>query len=245
MPGRLFDIFPDSDALLSLEPEELAGIVLEFLNSLGHAVANQLLNAHNFSSIETADGYPSDKKREILNALMEAWVWLEREGLLAPRPGSLNEGWVFITRRGRKIQNRQGFQLYHHSNLLPKNLLHPVIAQKVWSEFIRGDYDVAVFQSFKAVEVAVHEASGLAPNIFGVDLMRQAFHKETGPLTDLSLPIGEREACQHLFAGAIGLYKNPQSHRDVSITDPTEAVEMIMLASHLLKIVDARHGVSA
>lgn len=241
MTGRLYDFFPYSNALLSLEPEELAGIVLEFLNSLSPQTADQLLNTHNFSLPDIVDGYPPEKKMEIQKALMEAWSWLDREGLIAIRPGAMGSPWFFITRRGKQVLNREGLEKYRNSNLLPKQLLHPVIAQKVWSMFIRGEYDTAVFQSFKEVEVAVHTSCDFAPNVIGVDLMRQAFHKDTGPLTDMSLTVAEREACLFLFSGAIGLYKNPHSHRNVSI-DSVEAVEMIMLASHLLNIVYTRHG---
>ncbi len=235
---RLYDILPDSDALLALEPEELAGVVLEFLNSLDSSSENHLLNSHNFSLPDTVEGYPPEKKKEILKALMEAWVWLEREDLLAPKPGSFNEGWVFITRRGRQIYDRTGFQSYRHSNLLPKHFLHPIIAQKVWSIFIRGEYETAVFQAFKEVEVAVRDRGGYRPTDYGVNLMRMAFDPDNGPFTDLELPKSEREALSHLFAGAIGWYKNPKSHRTILITDPIKAAEMIIFASHLLKIVD-------
>ena len=69
--------------------------------------------------------------------------------------------------------------------------------------------------------------------------MRKAFDPHNGPLTDTTLPKAEREALAHMFAGAIGSYKSPHSHRSVEI-DAEEAVEMIILASHLLKIVDSR-----
>lgn len=166
-------------------------------------------------------------------------MWLEREGLIAPKPGTQGE-WVFVTRRGRQIVDRAGLESYRRSDLLPRHLLHPVITQKVWSAFIRGEYDTAVFQSFKEVEVAVRVAGGFTASDIGEKLMWKAFDVNSGPLTDQNLPEEERLALQHLFVGAIGSYKNPQSHRNVSITDPTEAVEMILLASHLLRIVEIR-----
>ncbi len=74
--------------------------------------------------------------------------------------------------------------------------------------------------------------------------MRRAFHVDNGPLTDQNRPKTERIATEHLFVGAIGLYKNPHSHRNVSVT-AEEAVEIIMFASHVLRIVDARSSKSS
>jgi hypothetical protein len=57
---------------------------------------------------------------------------------------------------------------------------------------------------------------------------------------DLSHPEPECDALAHLFAGAIGSYKNPHSHRTVNLTDLAEAQEQVMLATHLLRIVEGR-----
>ena len=234
---RLHEIAPDAEVLLSLQPEELAGVVLEYLNSLGPDDCGQL-NRYNFTLTHTVEGYPRELRKSLLEALAEAWWWLEREGLIAPRPGS-DSNWVFITRRGRQLRTAAELLAFNRSNLLPKAMLHPAIAHKVWSTFLRGDYDTAVFQAFKEVEVLVRSAAGLPTESLGTDLMRKAFDASNGPLTDTESPMAERESLAHLFAGAIGSYKNPQSHRTVNI-GPEEAAEIIILASHLLRITEVR-----
>ena len=92
----------------------------------------------------------------------------------------------------------------------------------------------------KAVEVTVREAGTFTAGDLGVDLMRKAFHEDNGPLTDKSVEKSERQARSALFAGAIGSCKNPQSHRDVNLDDPDEVMEIVLLANHLLRIVDSR-----
>lgn len=69
--------------------------------------------------------------------------------------------------------------------------------------------------------------------------MREAFNPKGGPLVDSTLPHGEQDAEAALFAGAIGHGRNPVSHRDVDMT-PVEAAWLILLASHLLSIVEKR-----
>jgi uncharacterized protein (TIGR02391 family) len=235
---------------VALEVEEAGGVLLMHLNSYegaggtSGAVQYGRVNRYNFFlSLRNESGY-SSRQNEVEHVLMEAWGWLESEGFLV-RDGSTNDSF-FLSRRAQQLKSRGDVDAYRKGSLLPKGQLHELIAAKVYPAFLRGEYDTAVFQAFREVEIAVRGAGSFRAEDYGSDLMRDAFRPvnrpekpvaKPGPLTDTTLPVAEQEGMANLFAGAIALYKNPQSHRYVP-TEPIDAAEVIVFASHLLRMVD-------
>ncbi|SHL55545.1 TIGR02391 family protein [Rhodanobacter sp. OK091] len=243
MMQTLTSLIPDVDVLVSLSQEELAGVVLQLAKEhrQNNKIHIQAIASHINGTVGMNNGYPQKRLQEAEIALSEAWNWLTVQGLLIPELGiNGSNGWMLLGRRAEALLVNNGFKSYAQSVNFPKSLLHPAIADEVWIDLARGDLETAVFKSFRAVEIAVRAAGKFEDTDVGTQLMRKAFDKTTGPLTDLQQPEGEREALAHLFAGAIASYKNPHSHRTVTISDTGEAQEMVILASHLLRIVDSR-----
>ncbi len=228
---------PPAEEILEMEPEELAPFILRYLQKQ----PKDNINRYNFSLISDHEIYEklghagAGKYQE---CLMEAWMYLEREGFVAPKPGSQGE-WAFVTRRGQKVVEAQDFDAYRKGHLLPSEGLDPVLIQKARQSFVKGDYDTAVFQAFKEIEVRVRKKAKLANTDIGVPLMRKAFNPTNGILTDKSADAGEQTARMELFAGAIGMYKNPSSHRDITFADPKEAADIIHMANQLLHILES------
>src|SRR5215470_7775064 len=120
----MHDKMPDADDLLALEPEELAGLLLEELIPNPANRPDTLHRTNLLNSGAYVHGYPNERHEDIRNALSEAWSWLEREGLLVHNPRHQGQwGWYMVTRRGMQVRNAVGLQEYRNANLLPKQLL--------------------------------------------------------------------------------------------------------------------------
>jgi uncharacterized protein (TIGR02391 family) len=154
---------------------------------------------------------------------MEAWNWMMNYGLLAPKTGEPCRRLDISYPCVRKAADTSRLRDVRTATLLSPKLLHARIVETAWPTFIRCKYDTAVFEAFKEVEVALRTAGGYDAKVIGVSLMRQAFHLDHGPLTDMSLPEAERQSLSDLFAGAIGSHRNAVSPRTVQIDDTSEA----------------------
>jgi uncharacterized protein (TIGR02391 family) len=173
-----------------------------------------------------------------MQALAEAWSWLEARSLVVHTPGNSSTDARVVTRAGQRAIERGSLDEILAAERIGLSL-HPRLEGKIRPIFLLGDYETAAFKAMKEVEVRVRELAGLPHELIGVTLMRQAFNPAGGPLTDAAHEGGERQARSDLFAGAIGSFKNPTSHRTVTYTDPTEASEVIMLADLLIRILDS------
>jgi uncharacterized protein (TIGR02391 family) len=219
----MMEHFPDEATLLEMEPEELGPFVLRYLigpNGPG------VVSSDNFG-MAVPEG-------PVGLRLMEAWMWLEREGLLAPKPRNVGN-WRFITRAGHAVANAEDYTAFLKAKLYPQHV-DPLLTRTVKPLFMRGDYETAVFRAFKEVEVRVRARAGFGNEVYGRELMVKAFG-DTGPLTDPDDPKSEQAALRELFCGAISSFKNPPSHREVQFNDVHEVVDLICFANQLLRIV--------
>ncbi|MFI5808636.1 TIGR02391 family protein [Streptomyces sp. NPDC051561] len=178
----------------------------------------------------------------LLARLSDAWSWLEAHALLSRVHGQ-SENFRRLSREGRELaKDPQGIARFEARQRL-SGALHPALEGTVRTNYDLGDFETACFAAMKAVEVAVRDAAGLDNSLVGVKLMRAAFlpaqnGKVGGALTDEGAEGGEQDAASALFAGAMGVYKNPASHRTVDFEDPIEAAEIIQFADLLLRRVE-------
>jgi uncharacterized protein (TIGR02391 family) len=116
--------------------------------------------------------------------------------------------------------------------------LHPKIAARSESHFLAGNYDDAIFNAMKAVEEELRQRSKADSSNVGVVLISKAFNPKTPLLSFPANTDAEKEALYALFRGAIGMFKNPISHRFVGHDDPDKTYEIIAFASLLMRIIE-------
>jgi uncharacterized protein (TIGR02391 family) len=217
----------------TVSPEEALQLAVDelALRVLRDAVETETWNTGNWAVMAAGS-----HKGPAGHALSEAWAWLYSNGLVAPdfaKNNSLHA--VFVTRLGHQVA-KEGLGVVKAHQRLALDL-HPLIERKVRRQYLMGEWELACLAAMREVEIRVRQLAGESDSKIGVKLMRDAF-RDSGPLHDSRIDAGESVARMELFAGAIGLFKNPTSHREVVVEDPAEAAEIILLADLLMRILD-------
>ena len=124
-------------------------------------------------------------------------------------------------------------------------MLHPRIVGIAKEEFLDGHYASAANRSFVEVETRLRElfkelkpgvtVPGKVGDLIGALLTENgAYH-----FCDTSTQSGKdyRKGIQSLFEGSMAAYRNPSSHENLALSKEA-AMEQIMLASQLMKVLD-------
>lgn len=104
--------------------------------------------------------------------------------------------------------------------------------------FSSGHYNIAVSQAYKALDKFV-EAKSKIKGKSGRDLMNAAFSPNKPKLTWTDMKtkseINEQEGYHLMFSGVMAAVRNPVTHEFGWVDEPREALDLILIAQHLLR----------
>jgi hypothetical protein len=244
--NSILTLFPTADRFLeALDVERERAVLLrvvEYCNDSMHpwtardVVSNELFDRNGYE-------YSVRNRNEVDKAVGRAWKELENSGLIEePDSDNGKNGFRMPSAKGKAVAAGIDFAAAKVRSRFTRDVFNSSLPDAAWNAFCAGDYDTAVFEALKAVEIAVRK-KGLGKNKItsgdhGVALVKKAFDPAAGPLSDPKADPPRRARRCELFTGALGELRNPKAHNDPVITDPMVAVEEMMVASTLLRIVD-------
>jgi uncharacterized protein (TIGR02391 family) len=192
------------------------------------------------TSIPVGGSGPRQYRDGLKQMVGEAWDMLRGDGYLTADPGQgRNTEFVVLTQRGRDLVARPRSRAIEWARAVAalNHPLHPrLLSIGVDATFKAGRLDAAIRDAFRDIEHCVREMSGIQASS-AVPLMEKAFAANAGPLADRAASNSQQNALQRLFMGAFGCYRNAPNHAYVDY-GPGEAVEIVLLASLLLRELD-------
>ncbi len=117
--------------------------------------------------------------------------------------------------------------------------LQPDLFMKVYQHYKDGDFETAIFKTFKLLEEKVRMKANLPPSDNVARLMSDAFRADGGLLKyPYAKTEGEQNGLRNLMSGAIMFFKSPRSHRTVVTEDPNKVMYILAFSSLLLDLLD-------
>ncbi len=187
---------------------------------------------------------------EMKIALAEGISWGLANGLLYLNFADPNKGALGVTRLATRLVREGKLRSWLPHNGFSREDLHPQIADACWEAVCSGDYDVAIFKAFRALEETAVKSVPACIGKSGRTVFMTAFDDEKGLLVGLHEDIAERRSWRDLFAGAYGAFRNPPAHRSGTKPDAAAVRDELILASLLMRkleqaLISPRHPPTA
>jgi uncharacterized protein (TIGR02391 family) len=246
MPRLLLEIAGSPENLLKMTQDEQAWALLEDMQARLKNPINGMASRNIASGLLTAGAVAANPKLHGLasslnKAGQQAFKLLEKWELADPADGQNGvNGYIVLTEKGKSTSEPVDFERIRLRGLLKEEMLHPLLHGKIYTYFAADDLGTAVFEAFKRVEIEVRAAGGFAEKDSGKALVTKAFGLGSGPLTLPGDDKADCDALMGLFAGSLSRFRNPGAHTNRTYEDVLEAMEELMLASRLLRIIDSR-----
>jgi hypothetical protein len=117
-------------------------------------------------------------------------------------------------------------------------LAHPRIYHAAWKAFELGQYGQAVMLAVKEIEDTISLLVSGNINATGVELVRQAFDQETGPLASLESTALESLGIADILAGFFERYKGVPGNSPFGVA---QTARVLSLASYLMFTLEGIH----
>ncbi|MCA9924783.1 MAG: TIGR02391 family protein [Anaerolineales bacterium] len=164
---------------------------------------------------------------------------LERDGYIMQDSTQSNDVFKVLTERGKQEVEQSLDDMELPTVDIDQLLTRDDLRSLIHDDYLLGDYEIAIFKTFRRLEELVRTKAQQPPTVIGADLMSKAFSPNNGALTHPNAQTrSEQEGLHLLFRGAIMWFKNPSSHRSVGYANPEEAAQVLAFANLLLDLVD-------
>jgi hypothetical protein len=164
----------------------------------------------------------------------EAFQLLQLRNLVMPSTRSTSTGVYQLTTYGKNMDPDDLFEKTVDAAFLSQ--LGEIIDQDLRRECFDKSYEDAVTSAFRILEVRMRDRIKADAQSFGTDLVKEAFHPDTGKLV-FGATRGEREGVYQTYMSAFLMQRNPPSHRYLKDFAGPEIVEIVMFVDLLLKIL--------
>jgi uncharacterized protein (TIGR02391 family) len=239
----IFAQYPSPELLLKAPALEVDRILLRHIVEYCKDGMHPMITRDSISmGLFEANGYPysTQARTDVQRVIGRAWKALDDADFIEePDPDNGKNGYRVPSATGKKMNASADYKGARMRSKFTREMFHRGLPDAAWNAFTVGDYDTAVFEAFKSVEVAVRTKGGFTATDFGATLMKKAFDPNNGPLRDKAAPAARQKARCDLFTGAFGEIRNPKGHNDPTITDALVAAEELMAAGVLRRIVDS------